>query len=155
MRKIVVDSSVLVKWVSIDNESHIENADEILRDVQSGEVVLLAPELSKYEIGNALLKKGLPPHQAFQSLSTVYNLPVQFVPETEDLAAQTYEMADEVRSKGSPKFTYYDAAFAALAQQEHADLVTDNPKHQTKIKGITVIPLGEYRTIEDYQSSRQ
>ena len=41
--------------------------------------------------------------------------------------------------------TYYDASFIALAKQEDAILVTDNPKHQTKISGVKVVPLGEYK----------
>lgn len=145
MKKIVTDSSVIVKWVSKDNESHLEEADRILRDVQKGQAVLIAPELAKYEVGNALLKKGLTPAQAFQSLGTVYSLPVRFVSETEGLAAQTYQMAEETKSKGSPKFTYYDAAFAALAKQEDAVLVTDNPKHQSRIGKIKVLALQNYK----------
>lgn len=144
MKKIVTDSSVMVKWVSKDNESHLEEADQILRDVQKGQVVLIAPELAKYEVGNALLKKGLTPAQAFQSLGTVYSLPVQFISETEELASQTYQMAQETKSKSSPNFTYYDAAFAALAKQEDAVLVTDNPKHQTKIGKVKVLSLENY-----------
>ena len=145
MKKIVTDTSVIVKWVSSENEPHLAEADQILRDVQSGKVVLSAPELAKYELGNALLKKGFSPSQAYQSLSTIYSLPIQFVPETEELATETYDLAHEVRSASSPSFTYYDAAFAALTRQTNALLVTDNPKHHSKIKGINVIPLEKYK----------
>jgi len=145
MRKIVTDSSVIVKWLNRDNESHLEEADLILQEVQSGKAALLTPELAKYEVGNALLKKGLTQAQAFQSLGTIYSLPLQFVSETEELAAQTYQMAEEVRSESNTKFTYYDAAFTALAKQENAVLITDNPKHQTKIKNVKVLPLERYK----------
>lgn len=145
MKILVTDSSVIVKWVSKDNETNLESADQILRDVQAGKVSLMTPELAKYEVGNALLKKGLTPSQAFQSLGTVYSIPMQFVPETEELAAQTYQMADGVRSTGDPKFTYYDAAFAALAKSEEAVLITANPKHQKKIRGVQVLPLEDYK----------
>lgn len=146
MRKAVVDSSVIVKWLNHENELHLEQADSVLRDVQSGKIALFTPELAKYEVGNALLKKGLTVAQAFQSLGTVSSLPIQFLPETEELAIQTYAMASEVKSQGNTGFTYYDAAFTALANQEKAILITDNPKHQAKVKNTKVLPLAEYRS---------
>ncbi len=145
MTRVVPDSSVMVKWVNQDKELDLDKADQLLLDVQSGEVELVAPELAKYEIGNALLKKGLQQTQAFQSLGTVYSLPVQFVPETEELANQTYQIANKLRLAGDFKLSYYDASFAALAKQEGAILVTANPKHQTKISGVTIVPLGNYK----------
>ena len=143
--KIVPDSSVMVKWVSQENELNLEQADKLLGDVQAGKVELIAPELARYEVGNALLKKGIGEVQAFQSLGTAHNLPVQFVPDNEKLADETYKMAYELRQGENPKFTYYDASFAALAKQEDAVLVTANPKHQTKIKGVKVVSLEKYK----------
>lgn len=140
-----MDSSVIVKFVNQDNESNLDKADQILRDVQSGKVSLVAPELAKYEVGNALLKKGLTMSQAFQSLGTVSSLPIQFVPETLEMARETYQMANEVRLSNDKKFTYYDASFTALAKQEEAVLITDNPKHQSKISGVKVVPLEKYK----------
>lgn len=145
MVKIVPDSSVIVKWVNRDNELNLDKADKLLSDVQADKVELIAPELAKYEIGNALLKKGLGGAQSFQSLGTAYSLPVRFITETEELANQTYQMAYKARQGNVSNFTYYDASFAALAKQEEAVLVTDNPKHQAKIAGIKVIPLSEYK----------
>ena len=146
MSRVVVDSSVIVKWVNRDNELNLDRADKLLNDVREGRVGLIAPELAKYEVGNALVKRGLLEVQAFQSLGTVYSLPVRFVPETEELADETYQMANKVRqTEHPPKFTYYDASFAALARQEGAILVTANPKHQIKIVGVKVVALGNYK----------
>lgn len=146
MIKVVPDSSVIVKWVSQQNELYLAQSDKLLTDVQHGKVKLYAPELSKYEIGNALLKKGLTEPQAFQSLETIYSLPIQFVSETEELACETYHLANEVKlKKSSPRLTYYDASFIALAKKEKAVLVTANPKHQTQASGVKVVTLGEYK----------
>lgn len=144
MTRIVPDSSVIVKWVSKDNELNLDEADKLLLDVQDGKVELVAPELAKYEVGNALVKKGLTQSQAFQSLGTIYSLPVAFVPETEKLANEAYQMASQARLSGATTFTYYDACFTALAKQEDAILVTANPKHQTKVVGVIVVTLGNY-----------
>src|SRR3989344_5566248 len=97
MKPIVVDSSVTVKWLNQINEKLLDQADELLADAQAGSINLLAPEVSKYEIGNALLNKKLDLSQAYQSLGTVYQLPITFVPETEELADQTYRIAQQGR----------------------------------------------------------
>lgn len=138
MKSIVVDSSVTVKWINQIDEERVDQADKLLLDAQAGTISLLAPELSKYEIGNALLKKKLDLPQAYESLETVYQLPINFISETEDLARQTFKIAQQ------ENITYYDASFMALAKQENAILVTDNPKHQGKTKEIEVRPLQEY-----------
>lgn len=138
MKPVVVDSSVTVKWINQVDEHHLGQADELLTDAQAGSVTLLAPELSKYEIGNALLKKRLELPRAYESLGTVYQLPTTFVPESEELARETYRIAKQAG------ITYYDASFMALAQQENATLVTDNPKHQGKTKKIKVLALADY-----------
>ena len=119
-------------------EGLLDQADKLLSNAQAGSVNLLAPELSKYEIGNALLKKKLDLPMAYESLGTVYQLPVTFIPESEELAKQTYKMALH------DGITYYDASFIALAKQENATLVTENIKHQGKPQGVKVTSLRDY-----------
>lgn len=138
MKPVVVDSSVTVKWLNQIDEGLLGQADKLLSDAQAGSVSLLAPELSKYEIGNALLKKKLDLPMAYESLGTIYQLPVTFVPESEELAKQTYKMALQDR------ITYYDASFIALAKQENATLVTENIKHQGKSQVVKVTSLRDY-----------
>lgn len=138
MKSVVVDSSVTVKWVNQIDEGLLDQADKLLTDAQADSVNLLAPEISKYEIGNALLNKKLDMPKAYEALGTVYQLPITFVPETEDLAKQSYQIAQQAQ------MTYYDASFVALAKREKAALVTDNPKHQGKQLDVQVIPLKDY-----------
>ena len=139
MNQVVVDSSVTVKWINQIDEELLDQADTLLKDVQLGSINLIAPELSKYEIGNALIRKNLELPQAYESLGTVYQLPITFLPESEELARETYKIAQEY------KVTYYDASFMALAEQQNTILVTDNIKHQGKSSKIKVIPLKDYK----------
>ena len=138
MKTVVIDSSVTVKWINQVDEKFLDNADKILTDAQSDSIKLLSPELSKYEIGNALLKKGLNLRMAYESLATVYQLPITFVSESEELAKETYRIAQK------EGLTYYDASFIALAKQQHALLITDNPKHQGKTTEVKVKSLANY-----------
>jgi predicted nucleic acid-binding protein len=137
IRKIVVDSSVISKWVNSQNEEHLEQADKLIKDSRNGLIRLFAPELAKYEVGNALWKKGLEIPMAKASLATIYASPVEFIKQNKDLATRSMEIALNC------KITFYDATFLSLAESLGADLVTDNPKHQSKFTDVKVIPLGE------------
>ncbi len=136
---LVVDTSVIVKWLNQDNEDYIEQADKILKDAQLDKIIIIAPELARYEVGNVLLLgKHLSIEQASIVLAQLYKLPITFVEDTAELAEKTLELAVQA------EITYYDASFIALACQYDAMLVTDNIKHQGKLNAIKV------RAIKDY-----
>ena len=139
MIKVVVDTSVMVKWLNQIREQNLEQANRILAQALDGKVELIAPELAKYEIGNVLLfSKKLSTSEANFSLATLYSLPITFVSESEDLAMETFSLAHKAG------ITYYDASFLSLAKTFDATLVTENLKHQGRSKDIKVKPLSEY-----------
>lgn len=143
MIQLVVDSSVLVKWLNQQNEKNIEQAELLLKDVRYEKVVLAAPELVKYEIGNVLLvSKQLALSKAKETLEFFFSLPIIFVPETQALAQSSYRIGHEL------KITYYDAAFLSVAEYLDAPLVTDNIKHQGKSTKVKVISLANYSSLK-------
>ncbi|MBI2086174.1 type II toxin-antitoxin system VapC family toxin [Candidatus Daviesbacteria bacterium] len=138
-KKIVVDSSVIVKWLNATDEKDLEKADKLLADALEGKIELLAPELAKYEVGNVLLLgKKLSPPDLRIPLHTLFVSPVEFISESEELAKETYFLAFDLG------ITYYDASFLSLAKAYNAALVTDNIKHQGKASSIKVISLKDY-----------
>mgnify|MGYP001576085340 CR=1 FL=1 len=140
MQKFVIDSSVIVKWLHQEDEQLITQADAIINRAKENQAELLAPELAKYEVGNALLvKKKLTPDQAKISLASLYSFPIQFIHESEDIANETYKISCK------NNITYYDASFLSLAKEYDATLITDNIKHQGKVSEIKVIPLAKYK----------
>ena len=139
MDTLIIDTSVIIKWLNKNNELHTKNADAILEDVRQNKVELIAPELCKYEVKNVLLYgKKLNILYASIAIKTFYSLPITFISESEELAKETYNFAFNC------KVTYYDAAFMSLAKQYNATLITDNIKHQGKTTDITVKSLAEY-----------
>ncbi len=137
--RIVVDTSVLIKWINQTKEENIERSNALLESALDNKIKLLVPELIKYELGNVLVKgKNLLPREAIKSFRTAYALPITFIPDSEELATITFGLAYELG------ITYYDASFLALAKQLDAILVTDNIKHQKKDHGVNVVALGEY-----------
>ncbi len=139
MTTVVVDSSIIIKWLSQDNEEYLEEANKILQDEQKGKIILIASELAKYEVGNVLLfSKHLILEQAEIVLAQFYKLPISFVSESEMLSKETFKIAVICG------ITYYDPSFMSLAKQYNATLVTDNIKHQGKDSNIKVITLKDY-----------
>lgn len=140
-KPVVIDSSVTVKWLNRDNEKFLSEADSVLRDLEQKKVQLFAPELVKYEIGNALLNKKISLEQMLTSIERFYNIPLEFIAFDLGLAQNAFEIAHQ------EKITYYDACFLALAQKLGATLVTDNPKHQKKLSSkIKVVSLQNYKS---------
>lgn len=139
MYQIVVDSSVIVKWLNQQNEQNLEQAEHLLKDVRDEKVDLVIPELAKYEIGNVLsVGKQLPLSEAKETLEFFFSLPITFIPQTQALAESTYKIGQEL------SITYYDASFLSLAKQYDAILVTDNIKHQGRGSGVKVVSLKDY-----------
>lgn len=139
--KVIVDTSVITKWINKTDEENIDKADQIMQSAFDGRVQLIAPELAKYELGNVLVKKKqLTPAEAHISFGTAYALPITFVAESEELARETFNCAYNYG------VTYYDASFISLAKQYDAVLVTDNIKHQGKSNEIVVKSLAEYES---------
>lgn len=138
-KQVVIDSSVIVKWLSSFNEEHLEQADQILTDAQLGKIEMISCELAKYEVANALLKgRSLDLPQAKSSLATLYNLPISFISEDRESAQTSYEIGKQLN------ISYYDATFLSLAKKLGGILITDNLKHQGKTTDVKVIPLAKY-----------
>jgi len=137
--KLVVDSSVIVKWLNSTDEDNLGQSDKVLADALENKVEILAPELAKYEVGNTLLlKKKLSSKKVEIPLHTLFAFPIQFIAESEDLAKETFTLAESL------KITYYDASFLSLAKKYDATLVTENIKHQGKSTKVKVKSLQDY-----------
>lgn len=136
---IVVDSSIIVKWLNQMDEQRVTQADALLRRAQNASCTIVAPEHAKFEVGNALVYKHLTHPEIIEALSLLYSLPLTFFSWNITLAGRTAQLALTYQ------ITYYDAAFVCLAEHLNATLITDNPKHQQKVKQIKVIPLASYK----------
>ena len=136
MKKLVLDTSIIIKWFT--QEKGFEKTNYIFDELKTGKIKIYLPELVKYEFGNALLKgKKLVHHKAKFVLKTFYKLPFIFATDDLRLTHLSYQIAQKLN------ITYYDACFLALAKLKKATVITANPKHQKKkkIKGIKIKAL--------------
>jgi predicted nucleic acid-binding protein len=123
MSRLVVDSSVVVKWFVV--EPYSTEARRILDDYQNGVLTLLAPDLINAEIGNIVWKKhvfqGMAAADAQLVIDTFRALPLTQTP-TAALLDSAYRLAVTHRR------TVYDMLYVALSVQEACQFVTADEK---------------------------
>jgi len=119
MDKIVVDSSVVIKWFI--TEPFSEEAHRILEGYQSGKLALLGPDLLNAELGNVVWKKhrfqGLTKTEAEQIVDTFQELAIAFTP-TAELLEEAFRLAIE------HKRTVYDTLYVALSVREECPFIS-------------------------------
>ena len=119
MDKIVVDSSVVIKWFV--TEPFSADARRILDGYQSGTLTLFAPDLLNAEVGNIVWKKhrfqGLAKTDAEQIVDVFRELAIAFTP-TAELLEEAFRLAVEHER------TVYDALYVALSVREECPFVS-------------------------------
>lgn len=131
---LVVDASVVAKWVLVEDGSELANA---LRD-ESG---LIAPSLLASEVGNAFYKAvrrgDIVRADAIAAIRSVLRPFDRLVP-NEDLHTRALELSLDLTHP------IYDCFYLALAERERCALATADARLVTaakKLKGIEVRAL--------------
>jgi predicted nucleic acid-binding protein len=119
MDKIVVDSSVVIKWFVTEPLS--DESRRILDGYQSGTFALIAPDLLAAEIGNIVWKKhrfqGLTKADAEQIITTFLELNIQLIPATKLIT-------EALRIAMTHERTVYDSLYIALSERENCVYIT-------------------------------
>jgi predicted nucleic acid-binding protein len=123
MDKVVVDSSVVIKWFV--TEPHSAEASRLLNEYQSGAVGLFAPDLIYAEVGNIVWKKqrfqGLAAVDAQQIIDTFRKYAFS-VTSTADLLDAAFRLAV------AHQRTVYDSLYLALSIRENCRFATADEK---------------------------
>lgn len=88
LKRVVVDTSVIVKWLNRENEELLEKSDKVFHDGASKKLIFFTPELAKYETGNALLGKQTILPAVKISLTTLFTIPIRFITLDENLSSK-------------------------------------------------------------------
>jgi predicted nucleic acid-binding protein len=132
---LVVDSSVAVKWFLSEREDHVDIALALLTAHLDEHVRLAAPEHLRLEVLNALLHRGLGADALERAAAALDGFRLDWHrigPEVARSAALTAAAAG---------LTVYDSAFAALALELDAELITAD-RHLTAAQVCRVRLLG-------------
>lgn len=117
--KIVVDSSVLIKWFKSRNEDLLTEARRLLDEVERQPLEVHVPALLLYEVGNILLlKTQLGAAALNDAIARLEGLPFSIAPPATPLLRRAARLGRE------RDLTFYDAAFLALAVELDCPLIT-------------------------------
>ncbi len=138
--KIVVDSSVLIKWIKTKDEELVNEARRLLTEIERRPLEVHVPALLLYEVGNILLlKTDLESAGLNEAISNLEALPFAVAPPATPLLKRAARLGKEFN------LTFYDASFLALAVELDCPFVTadrpffnrtrslDRVRHLTKI----------------------
>lgn len=123
MDKIVVDSSVAIKWFVV--EPYSAEARRVLDDYRAGTLTLLAPDLINAEIGNVVWKK-----HRFQGLAVADGQQIidEFRKLKFELISSAALLDEAYRLAVAHQRTVYDALYIALSVREQCLFVTADEK---------------------------
>lgn len=139
METYVVDTSVVVKWFNQENESKIEIAHQIYKDMLNDLIVLIVPSLLPIELINALKKgKNMPIPAIKNSVHDLFSLPLVITDQSQTTLEQTAEIMEMYN------IAAYDALFVATAKDADCKLISDDTKSHGKITDGTIVMLGNY-----------
>lgn len=131
MARIVLDSSVLIKWIKQRDEELVAQARNLLREVERLDLGVNVPALLLYEIGNILLLKSrLSPRGLDEALDHLEALPLVVAPPAAPLLRRAARLG---RDMG---LTFYDASFLALAVELGCPFITADGRLFERAKAL-------------------
>ena len=117
--KIVVDTSVLIKWFKTRDEELLDEARNLLAEIEAQGVPVHVPALLLYEVGNILLVKTRLGLAALdETIERLEELPLVVAPPATPLLKRAVHLGREF------SLTFYDASFLALAVELGCPCVT-------------------------------
>jgi predicted nucleic acid-binding protein len=129
--KIVVDTSVLIKWFKTRDEDLLKEARTLLREVETRPVEVHVPALLLYEVGNILLlKTGLKGAALDDAITHLESLPFIVAPPATPLLKRAARLGREL------VLTFYDASFLALAIELDCPYVTADRRLFERIRTL-------------------
>ena len=140
MTGYVLDTSVVFKWFSENDETDLNNAYRLRRGILEGAYSVTVPDLLFYELANALrYNPGLSSEEVIAAVDAIFNLEFDVRSITTELAASAVKLAY------SWNVTVYDACFLALAQKEKKILITADHKFYERAKGAKhIVRLSDF-----------
>jgi predicted nucleic acid-binding protein len=126
MKRIVVDASVMIKWILGDKqEADQEKAFALLQAWVHGRAEISAPFLWQYEVGNFLGREI--PDEAEEKMKLLLNLNIANIGLSEIIYRQCFLWMRE------DNITFYDACYLAAAHANNADLITADVRFAVKM----------------------
>lgn len=132
--RIVVDTSVLIKWFKRRDEELLREAEQLLEEIERRPVEVQVPALLLYDVGNILLLKTRLGLAALDdTVERIEALPFVVAPPATPLLKRALRLGREL------SITFYDASFLALAVELECLFVTADQRlfeHARSLQGV-------------------
>ncbi len=140
--RIIVDTSVSVKWFFYDDERYTDKAEEILSDYYNNKIRIISPQLMLFEISNVIKNKVTEEEiNDANIMEILFNMGIICITEINILE-------NAVKNAYKYDLSVYDGIFLATAQHYRGRLITDDEKlfnsYSTKSRDNGVILLKDY-----------
>lgn len=139
METFAVDTSVIVKWYNQKNESHTEQAYQILLDLKAEKIEIIICDIAVVELLNVLIKsKSLPTNETKIAIEHFFSLPIIIKEPSQAMLQHTADIMETYN------ISAYDALFVAIAKEQGYKLISDDAKAHGKITDGSVLMLKDY-----------
>lgn len=137
-KKVVLDTSVIVKWLSPKDENNVYKALLIYESLKHEQTEIIVCEFLYYEIANILFwGKKMNFKDYSSTIKTLLSLPLTTIKLTQKLIELTYN------SFGKYKLSFYDALPAIIARTERCPFISADEKHHKNLPHV--IFLKDYK----------
>ena len=138
MTSIIVDTSVVVKWFSEENEDDYLKARQIKARIVEGTLSLICPEIIALELINVLTySKKFTQDECTHCVKSFIELCSDVVP--------LPDLDRTIDSVHRYTLASYDAAFVTLAMMRNVHLITADYKHHKKSISPHIVWLSEWK----------
>jgi len=133
MKTIVVDASLLLKFLLDDTPKVIEYVSKLLRDAQKQKISLISTPLLSLEIGNGLRYSLKDRQLADDVFEKFLKLPIDIIPLSPAQVQKSLRMAYECNA------SVYNASYHILAISRNSEFATSDKKYFDSAKHLRKI----------------
>jgi len=128
MKKILIDTSVVIKWYKTVGEERVIEARKYLKEYINNELKICVSQLTILELLNqAVSDVHFSQEQWRKIIDDFFQLSLEILYFDKELATKIYEIGKRYR------LTAYDASYIALAQSLKTDFITADKKLVKKV----------------------
>ncbi|TFG26592.1 MAG: PIN domain-containing protein [Promethearchaeota archaeon] len=136
-KRVIIDASVITRWYL--NEEWTNKALQLRHDYEQGKIMLIAPYLIFYEVGNALrYSKDLTQQDVVASLNSLIKLQIKLIYIDKNLIDKMSEIAF------LNNITIYDSSYCAIAELLSCRFITGDERLKEKVNHPYFCSLKNY-----------
>jgi len=134
MKKYVVDTSVIIKWLAPQNEKHLDKALKLLDDLRNERIEIITSDFVYYEVGNVLRwGKRLAFKDYIKAFRALFSTPLTFLPFDKNMVEIIFSIMQH------KLISFYDSLFVAIAHLEGCPLISADEKHHRGLPNVVFL----------------